>query len=116
MNDGGVLDRLRRRWAGNNVPCEEPSPFTELDFTHTVTAFIILLLGIIFALVLACLERLCMRKKLRRSRASEGEVKAREAEAKRHARNRGRKRRWEDNSERPAVYTAFVDKQGSYSS
>ncbi|XP_042234043.1 glutamate receptor ionotropic, kainate 2-like [Homarus americanus] len=66
LTDGGVLDRLERRWWGRKIPCEDPEPFTHLDFTHTVTAFLILLIGFILASFFLIIEKVykkCLRNR-----------------------------------------------------
>lgn len=63
LSDGGLLNRMRRHWWGRKTPCEDDS-FTDLDFTHTATAFIILLGGSILALVFLFLERLQWKRTL----------------------------------------------------
>ncbi|XP_071524447.1 glutamate receptor ionotropic, kainate 2-like [Panulirus ornatus] len=66
---GGVIDRLRRRWWGVAIPCEERMPFTELDFTHTVTAFLVLLTGIILAIVFFMMEKICKKILLKKHKS-----------------------------------------------
>ena len=110
MDDGGILDRLRRPWFGNDIPCEEPSAFTELDFTHTVTAFVILLLGAVSSVLLLFLEKWYAKRKAQRSSGSRDVSETAMMEM-----PRGRKRKWEAFSERPSVYEAFVANQVDYS-
>ncbi|KAK3886329.1 hypothetical protein Pcinc_009505 [Petrolisthes cinctipes] len=67
LSDGGLLDRMKRHWWGRETPCEDES-FTDLDFTHTATAFIILLGGSILALFFLILERVQWRRAVRNER------------------------------------------------
>ncbi|KAK4326215.1 hypothetical protein Pmani_003249 [Petrolisthes manimaculis] len=67
LSDGGLLDRMKRHWWGRKTPCQDES-FTDLDFTHTATAFIILLGGSILALFFLILERVQWRKAVRKEK------------------------------------------------
>ncbi|XP_045616456.1 glutamate receptor ionotropic, kainate 4 [Procambarus clarkii] len=56
MSSGGILDRLHQRWWGKPIPCEAPSPYTELGFSNILTAFILLIAGGILSILLLMLE------------------------------------------------------------
>ncbi|MPC08003.1 Glutamate receptor ionotropic, delta-2 [Portunus trituberculatus] len=53
LEAGGVMDRIYQQWWGKQVPCEAPSPYTQLDFTlnksrsncHSPTAAAVLEVG-----------------------------------------------------------------------
>lgn len=80
LRDGGVLDRLQRRWWERGTPCEEPSPYTHLDFTHTITAFLVLLVGFAVALLLLGVEKLCQKYSGQSGKAVVGPLNCRDEE------------------------------------
>ncbi|XP_050732400.1 glutamate receptor ionotropic, kainate 4-like isoform X2 [Eriocheir sinensis] len=114
LYDGGLLDRMRRQWWGQGLPCEEPSAFTELDFTHTVTAFVILLSGIICSLIFLIVERIQGKKIPRQPVVSESDLMTGMSE--KAERKRGRKRKARRNTGDPPEYISFVDEGRDYSS
>ncbi|KAG0717913.1 Glutamate receptor ionotropic, kainate 4 [Chionoecetes opilio] len=58
LESGGVLDRAYQQWWGKPVPCEAPSPFTQLGFSNILTAFLLLLAGMVVSSVIFALELL----------------------------------------------------------
>ena len=112
LYDGGLQDKLMRQWIGRKIPCEEPSPLTELDFTHTVTAFLILLLGVVCSLLFVIVERIHERKS-RESVVSEHDSKAVKCEK---VQRRGTKRRpMRHTGGSPTVYVSLTGKRREYS-
>ncbi|KAG7163119.1 Glutamate receptor ionotropic, kainate 4-like 1 [Homarus americanus] len=56
MSSGGLLDRMHQHWWGKSIPCEAPSPYTELGFSNILTAFMLLLAGAVISLLILMVE------------------------------------------------------------
>lgn len=56
LESGGVMDRIHQQWWGKPIPCEAQSPFTRLGFSNILTAFMLLLAGIIVSSAIFALE------------------------------------------------------------
>ncbi|XP_068209539.1 probable glutamate receptor isoform X2 [Palaemon carinicauda] len=68
MSDAGITDRMYRRWWRRQKPCKVPEPFTELDFNHTVSPFVILLLGFCVSAMSLVFEVVCSRWEKRKNK------------------------------------------------
>ncbi|XP_047740533.1 glutamate receptor ionotropic, kainate glr-3-like [Hyalella azteca] len=53
---GGLMSRVRESWWGQFVPCFMAQDFEELGFTHTLSAFLVLLVGIVCGAVIFLAE------------------------------------------------------------
>lgn len=66
----GLLDRMYKLWWGTDVSCKNSSPFEELGFSHTVSAFLVLVIGVVVGLAALAAEIVVARWSVTRAKST----------------------------------------------